>query len=188
MIHSLLHPVHLSAASFFSGSDPLQPIEKSNEVTLRILKLLQNREYPCILTTKFPDRLVEPEYLRAIDALPLVIQCSVSTEDVGLLSRQEPGAPPLSERLESLKTLHEAGAHVMIRLAPYAPDLVGDVESLLASARDAGVRVVQVGPLKIYHANGSRQRLNEALGYDYLQTTQLAYENCGVFEAITLAE
>jgi hypothetical protein len=26
------------------------------------------------------------------------------------------------------------------------------------------------------------------MGYDYLKTTQLAYENCGVFSAITLAE
>ena len=167
------------------NSDPLQPIEKSHRVTLRTLNLLQDRGHPAIITTKFPGRLVEPEYMRALDGLPLVIQCSVSTEDV---SRLEPGAPPLEERLGALKTLHEAGAHVMLRLAPYAPDLVGDVESLLVRARGAGVQVVQVGPLKIYHANGSRQRLNEALGYDYLQTTQLAYENCGVFEAITLAE
>ena len=76
----------------------------------------------------------------------------------------------------------------MLRLAPYAPDLVGDVESLLARACEAGVRVVQAGPLKVYHANGSRQHLNEALGYDYLKDTALAYENCGVFSAITLTE
>ena len=170
------------------NSDPLQPIEKVHGVTLRTLKLLQDREYPAIVTTKYPNQLTEPTYTRVIDGLPLVVQCSVSTEDVGLLSRLEPGAPPLEERLGALKTLHEAGAHVMIRLAPYAPDLVGDVDSLLVRAHDAGVRVVQVGPLKIYHANGSRQRLNEALGYDYLQTTNLAYENCGVFSAITLEE
>ena len=170
------------------NSDPLQPIERSHGVTLRTLKLLQDREYPCILTTKFPGQLTEPTYMRALDGLPLVVQCSVSTEDVGLLSRLEPGAPPLEERLGALETLHEAGCHVMVRLAPFAPDLVGDAESLLARAHEIGVRAAQVGPLKIYHANGSRQRLNAALGYDYLQTTQLAYENCGVFSAITLAE
>ncbi len=170
------------------NSDPLQPIEKSHMVTLRTLKLLQDRDHPAIITTKYPGQLTEPEYLRAIDALPLVVQCSVSTEDPVLLSRLEPEAPPLEERLGALKTLYEAGAHVMLRLAPYAPDLVGDVDSLLARAHEAGVQVVQVGPLKIYHANGSRQRLNEALGYNYLQTTQLTYENCGVFSAITLAE
>ena len=171
-----------------ANSDPLQPIERSHGVTLRILKLLQDREYPAIITTKFPGQLTEPEYLRALDGLPLVIQCSISTEDPVLLSRLEPGAPPLEERLGALKTLHEAGAHVMLRLAPYALDLVGDAEGLLVRAHDAGVQVVQVGPLKIYHANGSRQRLNEALGYDYLRTSQLAYENCGVFDAVTLAE
>ncbi|HQE97200.1 MAG TPA: hypothetical protein PKY20_03290 [Methanothrix sp.] len=171
-----------------ANSDPLQPIEKVHGVTLRTLKLLQDRGHPAIITTKYPGQLTEPTYMRAIDGLPLVIQCSVSTGDAGLLSRLEPGAPPLEKRLEALKTLHGAGAHVMIRLAPYAPDLVGDVDSLLARAHEAGVQVVQVGPLKIYHANGSRQRLNAALGYDYLQTTQLAYENCGVFSAITLEE
>lgn len=169
------------------NSDPLQPIEKDHKVTLRILKLLQDREHPCIITTKFPDRLTEPEYLRAIDALPLIIQCSISSGDERMLCRLEPGAPSLKKRLGALKTLHDAGAHVMIRLAPFAPDLVGDVVDLLVRARDAGVQTVQCGPLKIYHANGSRGRLNDALGYNYLKATRLAYENCGVFSSLTLA-
>lgn len=170
------------------NSDPLQPIEKKHHTTLRLLKMLADREYPCILTTKSPGQLVEPEYLRVTDALPLLVQCSISSGDGRMLHKLEPGAPSLERRLGALKTLHEAGVHVMLRLAPFAPDLVDDVESLLVQARDAGVQTVQCGPLKVYHANGSRQRLNEALGYDYLQTTQLAYENCGVFSAITLTE
>jgi DNA repair photolyase len=170
------------------NSDPLQPIENMHHTTLRLLRMLAGREYPAIITTKFPDRLLAPEYTHVIGDLPLLVQCSVSSGDERMLRRLEPGAPSMEKRLGALTTLHEAGVHVMLRLAPFAPDLVGDVVDLLARAHDAGVRTVQCGPLKVYHANGSRQRLNEALGYNYLQTSQLAYENCGVFSAITLAE
>jgi len=163
------------------SADPLQPIEKQHRVTLRVLKILQDREYPTVITTKYPTQLVEDDYLRALDGLPLVIQCSISTADKGLLKRLEPCAPSLVERMRALRTLLDAGVHVQFRLWPFAPDLCGNVAELLAMAKDAGARTVLANPLKVYHAGGSRELLNTALGRDYLATSPLRYDNHGVF-------
>lgn len=169
------------------NSDPLQPMEKSHRVTLRTLKLLRDREYPTVITTKFPNRLTEPEYFRILDALPLVVQCSISSEDPAMVKSLEPGVPSPEERLEALRALSDAGVHVQLRLAPYAPDISGNMERLLNQAGSVGVKIIQCGPLKVYHRQG-RQQLNKALGYDYLGTSSLRYENCGVFSSVSLEE
>lgn len=169
------------------ASDPLQAAEKTHKSTLKILRVLRDRQYPTVLTTKFTHRLCDPEYFRSMDGLPLVVQCSISSADPDILRRLEPGAPPLSERLDAMAQLHEAGVHVQLRLWPFAPDLAGNVTSLLAAAKDAGVRAVLANPLKIYH-NGGREGINRALGRDYLATTSLKYANGGLFSIMNFEE
>lgn len=164
------------------SADPLQPIEKRQRVMLRVLKIMQDREYPIVITSKFPNQLTEPEYLRVLDGLPCVVQCSISSADGGLLRRLEPGAPSLSERLDALRTLHDAGVNIQLRLWPFAPDLCGDVAGLLTRARGAGVRTVQCNFLKLYHSGGCKERINAALGYDYEKETAITLENHGVFQ------
>ena len=161
-------------------SDPLQPVELEARNTLKILRILQERQYPTVITTKFPGVLTRPEYLQALDGLPLVVQCSISSESPDTLRRLEPQAPPLTERLEALRILHEGGVHVQLRLWPYIPDLAGNVGDLLAAVKYAGVRTVLANPLKIYH-NGGRESINRALNTDYLKTTPLRYVNGGLF-------
>ena len=162
------------------ASDPLQAAEREEKATLKALKILQDRQYPTVLTTKFPGRLCQPEYIRALDGLPLVVQVSVSSADPDTLRRLEPGAPPLPDRLEAMAQLHEAGIHVQLRLWPYAPDLAGDVAELLQAAKDAGARIILSNPLKVYHL-GTREGINHALGRDYLSSTPLRYINAGLF-------
>jgi len=169
------------------ASDPLQAVEKVHKNTLKVLKILQAREYPCVLTTKFPDVLCDPAYLRAVDGLPLVVQVSISSADPDILRRLEPGVPSLPRRLEAMVQLHEAGVHVQLRLWPYAPDLAGNVADLLQRAKDAGVQTVLANPLKVYHT-GTREGINRALGRDYLEFTPLNYVNGGLFSIMSLEE
>ena len=168
-------------------SDPLQAAEREGKVTLRVLKILQDREYPTVITTKFPGQLYQPEYLRALDGLPLAVQVSVSSADPDTLRRLEPSAPPLPARLEAMAQLHEAGVYVQLRLWPYAPDLAGDVAELLLGAKDAGVATVLANPLKVYHL-GTREGINHALGRDYLSSSPLRYINAGLFSVPCLED
>ena len=164
------------------SADPLQPIEEQYRVTLRVLKILQDKEYPCVITTKYPTQLAEPRYLQALEGLPLAVQCSVSSEDQAMLQRLEPGAPSLQERITALGILNDAGVHVQLRLWPYIPDLAGNLDELLGLAHDVGVKDVLCNFLKVYHAGGTSQRINEAIGADYLKATHLKYRNAGVFQ------
>jgi DNA repair photolyase len=61
------------------SADPLQPAEKQFHVALKVLKILQDKEYPCVITTKYLTQLTGSRYLQAIEGLPLAVQCSVST-------------------------------------------------------------------------------------------------------------
>jgi DNA repair photolyase len=169
-------------------SDPLQPREKVHEVTLKVLRVLQDREYPCIITSKFPDLLTEPEYLRAIEGLPLAIQCSISSADPAMLRILEPNAPPWQERIEALRTLHEAGVHVILRLWPYIPDLCGDLMPLLQAAKSAGVRTIQANFLKLYNSGNNRGLFHQALGYDLPERSRMTWEYRGNYQIARLED
>lgn len=166
------------------NADPLQPAEKEHHITLRTLQILADFEYPTVITTKYPTQLTDPEYLKAIDGLPLVVQCSISTGDSEVLRRLEPGAPSLQDRMDALQIIHDAGAHVQLRLWPQICDISSPLEQLLIRARDVGCSDVLANPLKIYHAGGCADRLKEALGCEIGQD----YCNYGVYKALALED
>ena len=87
------------------ASDPLQPLEKQHRITLKTLKILGDFEYPTIITTKWPGVLTECSYLPTIDGLPLVVQCSISSEDQAMLGILEPESPSWKRRLAALETV-----------------------------------------------------------------------------------
>jgi DNA repair photolyase len=167
-------------------SDPLQPAEEKYRVTEKILKILADREYPAIITSKFPDRLTQ--YLRAVDGVPLCVQCSISSADPAMLQILEPGAPPWEERIKALQALNEAGAHVILRIWPLIPDLCGDLRSMLEAARDAGIEKVQANFLKLYNAGSDRERIRQGLGYDLISHSRARWEHRSNFEIVSLED
>ncbi len=169
------------------ASDPLQPLEKQHRITLTTLKILKDSEYPTIITTKWPGVLTEDPYLAAIDGLPSVVQCSISTEDQAMLGILEPRAPSWKRRIAALSALSDAGAHCILRLWPYTPDLAGNLEVLLAAAYDAGVRTVQANFLKLFNAGNDRARLRSRLGYDLPDNSCMTWEQRGNFRIGDLA-
>lgn len=170
-------------AQIGTTADPCQPAEKVHKRTLSILKILKdNNSYPSIIVTKYPNQLTEPEYLKVIDGLPLVVQCSISSEDQFMLSRLEPNAPSMKRRFAALETLHDAGVITQLRLWPFIPDLCGSLEHLLAAARDAGISDVLCNFLKVYNAGGCHSRISQAIGHDYLKESYLKYIQSGVFK------
>jgi len=169
-------------------SDPLQPIEERYHITYKTLKILQDHEYPGVITTKFPDRLALPEYLRVVESIPLAVQVSISSANDQLLKILEPNAPSWQERIAALKTLHEAGVHAILRLWPFIPDLCGDLSILLQAAKDAGVETIQANFLKLYDAGNDRTRFRQALGYDLIEKSCLQWEHRSNFEIASLED
>jgi hypothetical protein len=93
-----------------------------------------------------------------------------------MLSILEPNAPSWKRRIAALETLSDSGVHVIVRLWPYILDLAGNLEILLTSAYDAGVRTVQANFLKLFNAGKDSARFRDALGYDYAKDSCLNYE------------
>lgn len=174
------------------ASDPCQPAERSHKITLKTLRILADLEYPAIITTKFPGLLSEEPYIDLIDKFPLVVQCSISSEDSAVLGLLEPNAPTWKKRLAALDTLAGAGATCILRLWPFIPDLCGNLEALLAAAHDAGIRTVQANFLKMFNSGRDKYRFRKALGYDYAKESCLNYEQRSNFKipspAVQLSE
>lgn len=159
------------------ASDPLQPAERTHQITFKTLRILADHDYPTIITTKWPGLLTEDPYLALLGEIPLAVQCSISSEDPATLGILEPHAPTWKRRLAALETLTGVGATCILRLWPFIPDLAGNLEALLAAAYDAGIRMVQANFLKLFNAGRDKDRFRNALGYDYAASSCLNYEH-----------
>ena len=116
-----LHPAQLFHQHIMLSSvtDAYNCFEKKYEVTRRILRqLVQCQAYVSVLTK---SALV----VRDIDLLTQLPACEVafsfSTADETLRQELEPGASPVAERVDALKTLHEAGLQTAVMAAPLLP-------------------------------------------------------------------
>ena len=110
------------------------------EITRSVLELLQRYRHPVAIVTK--SALVE----RDIDILAEMAQrqlvsvnISVTTLDGELARKLEPRAAAPHRRLQTIRTLAEAGVPVSVLVAPVIPVLTDpELDAILAAASEAG--------------------------------------------------
>lgn len=135
-----------------AATDPYQPAEKRYEVTRGILEEFSRHEgFHLGIITK--SNLI----LRDLDVLKEVsrrnrfsVHVTVTTLDVELARILEPRAPRPDLRLETIKTLSEAGIRVGMSGSPVLPGITDspkDLEALVRAAAKAGAYHVFAGPL-----------------------------------------
>jgi len=125
-----------------TNTDPYQPIEREWKITRQILELLAACEHPVAIVTK--SALVE----RDIDVLgPMAaknlarVYVSITTLDRELARKLEPRAAAPQRRLETVKTLTQAGVPVGIMVAPIIPQLNDkELETILEASAASGAR------------------------------------------------
>jgi len=127
-----------------TATDPYQPGEAEERVTLRFLELAaQHRGVRLSLTTKGAIVLRDLDLLRRIHGRgTLTVSVSLISTDAGLLRRVEPWAPPPLVRLEVLRRLIAAGIDARLALTPILPGLTDGeaaLEPVLKGAAGAGV-------------------------------------------------
>ena len=123
-----------------ANTDPYQPIEREYRITRQILEVLAECEHPLGIATK--SSMVE----RDLDLLAPMAQkrlasvfISITTLDHEIARRLEPRATAPQRRLQTLKTLSEAGVPCGVLVAPVIPFLTDStVEKVLEAAREAG--------------------------------------------------
>jgi DNA repair photolyase len=126
-----------------TNTDPYQPVERTWQVTRRILEVLAACGHPVTITTK--SSLVErdQDLLSAMAVQNLAeVFVSLSTLDRGLARRLEPRAASPERRLLTLQRLAAAGIPAGVLVAPVIPGLNDhELEAVLGACAAARASV-----------------------------------------------
>ena len=150
-------------------SDSYQPIEKKYELTRRALEVVDDYGFPVHMLTK--STLIE----RDIDILKrinersrAIASFSFSSVDDGISAVFEPGVPPPSRRLETIKRFKDAGiacGMFLLPVIPFVTDTAESIEQSVRAARDAGIDFIIFGGMtlkegrqKDYFINATKER------------------------------
>jgi DNA repair photolyase len=136
-----------------ANTDCYQPIEKSQQLTREILKVVAEFRHPLGITTK--NHLVT----RDIDILaPMAekglaaVVISITTLDRTLARAMEPRASTPQRRIDAIRELSRAGIPVIASVAPIIPGLTDhEIERIVESAAEAGARYAHCSVLRLSH-------------------------------------
>jgi DNA repair photolyase len=125
-----------------ANTDPYQPFERELRITRSVIEVLSEFRHPVLITTKGSLIERDVDLLAPMAALDLVqVMVSIATLDAEIARRLEPRAASPARRLKVVRTLAQSGIPVGVIVAPVVPALTdGDIERVLAAARDAGAR------------------------------------------------
>ena len=134
-------------------TDPYQPVERKEELTRQILRVLTDFRNPFVIVTK--NKLVT----RDLDILSemsdfngVKVMVSLTTLDDRLTSIMEPRTSRPNARLRAIEQLAEAGIPVGVLTAPVIPALTDhELPKLLQSARNAGAKFAGYVVLRLPH-------------------------------------
>jgi DNA repair photolyase len=123
-----------------ANTDCYQPVEREWKLTRQVIEILHEARHPLAIVTK--SSLVE----RDIDLLaPMAkdglvhVSMSIAHLDNDLGRRMEPRATAPHRRIQTVRTLAEAGIPVTALVAPVIPQINDrDLERVLEAAREAG--------------------------------------------------
>ncbi len=125
-----------------TNTDPYQPIERERRITRSILEVLERANHPVSIVTKSWLVIRDLDILSRMAAKGLAkVAISVTTLDHRLARAMEPRASSPSKRLETLRTLDEAGVPTAVMIAPVIPALNdNEIEQILKASSGAGAR------------------------------------------------
>jgi DNA repair photolyase len=126
--------------------DPYQPVEKKYLLTRKCLQILLGSDWPVTIQTKSPLVLRDVDILETSGKVE--VGFSITTAEEKIRQIFEPGASPIKERINALKTLHAKGIKTFVMIAPLLPG-AEKLPSELAGAVD----FVLVDRLNYHYAN-----------------------------------
>jgi DNA repair photolyase len=153
-------------------SDSYQPLEKKYELTRRALEVVYDYDFPVHMLTK--STLIERdiEILKKINERSrAIVSFSFSSVDDGISAVFEPGVPPPSRRLETIKRFKDTGiacGMFLLPVIPFVTDAPELIEQSVSAARDAGIDFIIFGGMtlkegrqKDYFIDATKERYHE---------------------------
>ena len=133
--------------------DSYQPIEEKYKLTRKTLEFLAEYNFPVHVLTK--STLVKRDFdlLKKInDKKRVIVSFSFSSADDNISKIFEPGVPPPSERLETMRFFKENGITVGMFLMPVIPFITDKTDVLhdtIMKANDVGVDFIIFGGMTL---------------------------------------
>lgn len=124
-----------------ANSDPFQECEHEYGASLECLKVLAEKKYPFIITTKNPVLLTEEPYFSLLKECRVIVQCSMACSRYDKL---EPKAPKYEERLSAMAKLSPVVTRTAVRLSPFFPDAIYDIIENIPRLSEAGIHGVLI--------------------------------------------
>ena len=136
-----------------TNTDTYQPIERNYRITRQIVEVLAEFKHPLGIVTKSATVLRDLDILKPMAELGLVkVALSVTTLNGELARAMEPRASTPMKRLAALEILSKAGIPTVVMVGPIIPGLNdSEIENILKSARNAGVREAGYTMLRLPH-------------------------------------
>ena len=102
-----------------SVCDPYQPLEASFEITRNCLKELVDKEFPINIQTKSTLVLRDLDLLQEFKTVEVGL--TITTDNEQIAKYFEPGASSISQRINTLAKLHDAGIQTYAFIGPILP-------------------------------------------------------------------
>lgn len=102
-----------------SVTDAYQPIEGKYKITRQCLELLLQHQFPVEILTKAPLVLRDMDLIKRFEDIEVGI--TITTDDDAIRKVFEPKAPPVTARINVLKTLHDNGIKTYAFIGPLLP-------------------------------------------------------------------
>ncbi len=135
-----------------TATDPYQPAEGRYRLTRRTLELLRDHVTPITLLTKSPLVQRDADVLADLARRAAVrVFFSISTVDLQLWRRLEPGTANPYYRLGALRRLRAAGVPAGVLMAPVLPgvtDSAAAIDAVASAARAHGAAFFGSSPLR----------------------------------------
>jgi len=127
-------------------ADPLDEFERTHGVSLRLLEIFDQHDYPLSISTKGVWWTRDERYMELVRAHAhnWHWKISIITADPIKARAIEDRVDSPQERLKAIKRLADTGAHVTLRLRPYIVGLSDDWRDLIIAAKRAGADSVTV--------------------------------------------
>ncbi len=140
---------------FGTVCDSYQPIEKDLKLSRRCLQVMLKHKNSFYMSTKSDLILRDIDLLKEMSSqFPISLALSIITTDDILGKILEPGATPISKRIETAKKLKsETNALVGIHLMPVIPFITDDkqnLENIIKLAKNLNLDFVVVDMLNLY--------------------------------------
>ena len=134
-----------------SATDAYQPIERDWRLTRGMLELMLETRHPVTIVTKNALVARDVDLLAALAEQKLVVvYMSITTLDAGMARTLEPRAAAPWRRLETVRTLTEAGVPVGVLVAPVIPFINDDsMEHILQESKAAGAHYASYTVLRL---------------------------------------